>query len=176
MDEIVKISRYLSLLQFSQFIDTVFYMSDKNTSSDSLIHNPDEEIEYTTKTVYSTKTNHPVRQFTYCNGALQSAPDGSPSLVHFDAQGRVERIAWHENNKQHRSMGPSAVSYDPETGAIVGETFLRHGQYRDPSEGPYLIIRNTDGDIVSESYAPHSEPNLDHKQKPSDYEGCHLEP
>lgn len=99
----------------------------------------------------------PVYQRTTLDGLRESPPDGSPSEVGYDEQGRPERLEWHHLDKRHRdrSVGPAVILLNPENGIHVVERFQHHGASpsSDPALGPDLIVRDRDtGEIIRQSH------------------------
>jgi len=114
----------------------------------------DDEEMYVTRTFYNKETGNPTRQLTRNQaGQLHSPPDGTPSEVHFDDQGRPIDLIWHPNNVEHREVAPSAILMYPDTGQSKCEQFYVEGQPISPQEGPFRVFFAEDGSIIREVMA-----------------------
>ncbi|TPW33116.1 hypothetical protein FJU08_00675 [Martelella alba] len=69
------------------------------------------------------ETNLPRWMTIKLGGKLHSPPDGRPSHVLFDAEGRPYEFVWHHLNYPHRKNGPSKLRINPDNGIHVMEEF-----------------------------------------------------
>lgn len=108
------------------------------------------EDVYVTETIYNRETGLPVFRRITLNGLRESPPDGSPSEISYDDQGRPDRMEWHHVDEWHREDGPSVIHLNPENGVHIIERFHHHGEPRNRALGPSRISRDRDsGEIVS---------------------------
>lgn len=117
-----------------------------------MVRVPEEEDVYVTETTFNRKTGLPVFRRTSLNGALESPPDDSPSLVHYDELGRPDRMEWHRAGQWHRDPGPSVVYINPDNGVHVVERFEHYGVARDLTYSPSRIVRDRDSGEISNQY------------------------
>ena len=108
--------------------------------------------KYLTETAYDQETGVPIWQTTTFNGKRHAPPDGTPSYVVFDEQGRPKQLTWHAFDIEHRTNGPSTILLDPETNVHRVESYYVQGQPRDPTVGPYRVCRYEDGEIWKEEF------------------------
>lgn len=114
--------------------------------------NEEDEITFVTKTVFDAASGLPLRQETRLNGALQAPPDGSPSTVRY-RDGQPTQFEWHENNLEHRTVGPARLKVDALTGRRLLEVFKIKGQPRSPEHGPFRVWYNEQGEVSREAFA-----------------------
>ena len=124
------------------------------------------EDVYITETVYHKETGQPCRQITTLNGLRHAPPDGSPSLVAYDEQGRATHMRWHAFDKEHRTEGPSSIVLFPETGIHMTEAFEIEGEPRPPELGPYIVRRDRTGQVRKVE----AKPDWDQLSKPQSLE------
>ncbi len=119
-----------------------------------MIYSEEGEDVYITVTVYERETGLPRRQITTLNGLKHAPPDGSPSHIAFDDEGRPLQKHWHAFDKEHREEGPSTIMLYSDTGIHMTERFMLEDKPRSADQGPYRIRRNRDGEITKEEFAP----------------------
>ncbi|WP_157727739.1 hypothetical protein [Stappia sp. ES.058] len=79
---------------------------------------------YTIEVDYYPETDIPKEMnIRLLTGEFHSPPDGRPSSVEFDDQGRPTEMAWHHRNLLHRFSGPAMVRINPENGVHIAEFF-----------------------------------------------------
>ena len=109
----------------------------------------DEEV-YVTETIYNKETGLPAYRRTLLNELFHAPPDGSPSEVIFDREGREISLLWHRENKLHRTNGGASIAVDPETGVHIRESFFLYGQKRPKSRGPCVVHRDSAPGLVTQ--------------------------
>ena len=87
--------------------------------------------EYVTNTIYDRETKLPVFQCTQLSGLLESPPDGSPSEIQFDENGKPQHIKWHSQGSLYRRGAPASIFRDNNTGFHLIERFVGHGEIPD---------------------------------------------
>lgn len=112
------------------------------------------EEAYFTETRYSKETGQPCVSFTRLNGLLHSPPDGTPSYVLFDAQGRATLLKWHHQDQLHREGAAATIYVEPTTGVHTFEVFYSHGQPRARHLGPYRVYRDRlTGEVTKQQFS-----------------------
>ena len=124
-----------------------------------MIYNEEGESVYTTETVYDDETGLPRRQITTLNGLKHAPPDGSPSQVAFDREGRATEKIWHAFGEEHRLDGPAAIVLFPETGVHMTEDFMIKGHPRPSGQGPCRIRRNELGEVWQQEFSSEENPS-----------------
>lgn len=106
------------------------------------LHPSNGQTEFEVKEIYDDETGVLRIRQTRLNDKLHSPPNGEPSHVSFDPEGRPLTFIWHEMDREHRDHGPSEQTFSPESGIAKIETFMMHGRPRPPQLGPNIIYRN----------------------------------
>lgn len=84
---------------------------------------------------------------------LHSPPDGRPSHVLFDVQGRPYQFSWHHFNTLHREDGPARLKINPDNGVHVREEFRNVFKSDWSPDDVSTIIRDKDtGNTLVEYY------------------------
>ena len=114
----------------------------------------EDEVCFTTRTIYRKSEGTPVLRQVWMGGKLHAPPDGKPSETFFDEQGRVTKMVWHLEGREHRINGPAKIFIDPETGVHVLECYRHHGQEPTSTETPIWTERDAaSGKVIYERYA-----------------------
>lgn len=113
--------------------------------------------QYVLEIGYDRETDLPRVMTIKSNGMLQSPPDGRPSFVRFNEQGRPSMMEWHEADDLHNERGPSRVWINPENGVEYEQEFHLFGEapidQKKPRKNPALIRRDKEtGEVVETLY------------------------
>ncbi|MEL6646278.1 MAG: hypothetical protein AAFQ05_01015 [Pseudomonadota bacterium] len=108
----------------------------------------DGEELFVTKTIYDKETGLPRWKQTRLNGMLHAPPDGEPSEIHYDNEGRERDRFWHYENLEHREGAPSSTLLNPDTGSVLLAQFRIHGQPRPAEAGPFRMRYDSDGKLL----------------------------
>ena len=113
----------------------------------------EDTITYVLEVKFNRTTKLPVFQRARLDGLRQDLPDGTPSEMAYDEQGRVIYLGRYDQDQPHAEGAPAIIHVNPDTGVHKSERFYLKGESYPQALGPRQITRDGQtGEVLGVHY------------------------